>query len=368
MAWSNDLNIYSDCIEKGTGNTPRSIMTKGNSISYGTRYGNFIRGNNDKLMISYRRESSHDYTMNDACGVLFEGEMHFFGGDMFFRRQHFVIETQRSGQLVKMTKKLDLEMEYGFTRPSCSSFELISKYFPWFNTNVVILCFDFYHENSCHLFDGKLTYIGDSNFYHYHGKHSGGLTKYKNMLMTIGPRSSANNQRFGSAKQTTELMKVDGDQNFSWSVVEQNYTNFIEFAPGNFIEGHSLVTVEASDINEEYVLLIGGRNEYYWYYTPPNVFKFNGTWFAFGKLNKPRYDHSSIYWNGAVYVIGGTYNDDSDVPVMVNQPNLDNTKMEVWNVKDSPDQFNSNEINWPELALWRYPHLFIIPDSYFPDY
>ena len=31
-------------------------------------------------MISYRREPSHDYTMRGACGVLFEGEIHFFGG------------------------------------------------------------------------------------------------------------------------------------------------------------------------------------------------------------------------------------------------------------------------------------------------
>ena len=55
-------------------------MTKGNSISLGTPYGNFIRGNNDKLMISYSRERSHDYNMEAACSVLFEGEIHFFGG------------------------------------------------------------------------------------------------------------------------------------------------------------------------------------------------------------------------------------------------------------------------------------------------
>ena len=52
-------------------------MTKGNSMSFGTQYGNFIRGNKDKLMISYRRESSHDYSMRGTCGVLLEGEIHF---------------------------------------------------------------------------------------------------------------------------------------------------------------------------------------------------------------------------------------------------------------------------------------------------
>ena len=57
-----------------------------------------------------------------------------------------------------------------------------------------------------------------------------------------------------------------------------------------------------------------------------NVFKFNGTWFPFGQLNKPRWDHNSIYWDGAVYVIGGVYGGvySSD----------EKTKMEIWNIKD----------------------------------
>ena len=50
------------------GNTPRSVMTKGVSISF-IHYGNFIRGNKDK-------------PMNGGCGILFEG-------------QHFVIETKK---------------------------------------------------------------------------------------------------------------------------------------------------------------------------------------------------------------------------------------------------------------------------------
>ena len=158
-------------------------MTKGNSKSFGTKYGNFIRGNKDKLMITYRREPSHDYTMYGACGVLFEGEIHFFGGDNtydsifftdVFSRQHFVIETKRSGQLVKMTKKEDLKIR--FFRPSCSSFEITSKHF------VVVLCFDIYHRKSCYSFDDKLNDIGNSNYEH----HLGGLAKYKRNLLTVG--------------------------------------------------------------------------------------------------------------------------------------------------------------------------------------
>ena len=225
-------------------------MTKGNSIANGTRYGNFIKGNRDKLMITYRREPSHDYTMNGACGVLFEGEIHFFGGLKDFNRQHFVIETKRSGQLVKMTAKEDLEI--GFWGASCSSFE-------FFETTIVILCFGYHHQKSCYSFDGKLTHIGDSNYNHY----VGGLVRYKSNLLTVG--SFRGNQK-------TKIVKVNENKNFGWSVVEPKF----KFTRGKNIGGHSLVTVESSDINEEYVLLIGGygqRNQQL-----RNVFKFNGTW------------------------------------------------------------------------------------------
>ena len=133
-------------------------MTKGNSVTIGTPYGNFIRGNNDKLMITYRREPGHDYTMTGACGVLFEGEFHFFGGIPPLSRQHFVIETQRSGQLVRMTKKEDLGME--IMSPSCISIQTTSEWFhfPWLQINFVILCFDFETKKSCYTFNGKLTY------------------------------------------------------------------------------------------------------------------------------------------------------------------------------------------------------------------
>ena len=320
-------------------------MTKGNSISYGTPYGNFIRGNKDKLMITYRREPSHDYTMYLACGVLFEGEMHFFGGYNYydgndFTRQHFVIETRRSGQLVKMTKKEDLEI--GFKNPSCSSLEITSEYFPWFRTNVVIICFDEYQTRSCYSFNGKLKYICDSKFGHY--AVLSGLTKYRGNHLTVG----------GPFTQKTEILKMDENKKYSWSVVEPDF----KFTRGKNIESHSLVTVEPSDINNEYVLLIGGLNgglnrESK---TLKKVFKFNGTWFSFGKLNKRRGSHNSIYWNGAVYVIGGEYDADDN-----------KTKIEIWNIKDSQDKFITTE-NWPELFSWFYPHLFIVPDSFFPDY
>ena len=90
------------------------------------------------------------------------------------------------------------------------------------------------------------------------------------------------------------------------------------------------------------------------------VFKFNGTWYNFGKLKKTRKNHNSIYWNGAVYVIGGNYdnsNFDEDIE----------TKIEIWKINDSPDQFMTSE-NWPLLHDWKFPYLFIVPDAFFPDY
>ena len=330
------------CNELHTGYIPRSIMTKGNSISDGTQYRNFIRGNKDKLMISYRREPSHDYRMLGACGVLFEGEIHFFGGDstydIDFSRQHFVIETKRTGQLVKMIKKENLEI--GFYKHSCRSFEMTSEYFPWSKENFVILCFGVITEKSCYSFNGTgLTYIGDCNY----GHNNGGLTKYDGNLLTCGGASYAYRRINGNQK--TEILKIDESKPISWSVVELDF----EFTLGEYIMDHSLVTVESTGVNEEYVLLIGGLNDNDIHLE--TVFKFNGTWFPFGQLNKPRIWHNSIYWNGAVYVIGG----------------ISETKMEIWNINDSPDQFKTKE-NWPELFYWARPHLFIVSDSFFPDH
>ena len=112
-----DNNDTRDCNELHTGNTPRSIMTKGSSTSKGTVYGNLIRGNKDKLMISYLRHDN--YTMSGTCTALFDGDMHFFGGSNYstntmiesesgyegvvtinvidFTRQHFMIKTHRTG-------------------------------------------------------------------------------------------------------------------------------------------------------------------------------------------------------------------------------------------------------------------------------
>ena len=392
-------------------------MTKGNSTRRKSRlpgwlYSNFDPGNEDKLMISYKRERSHDYTMSGACGVIIEGEIHFFGGDLryfedgivitsdeennneVFIKQHFVIETQRSGQTVEMIKKEDLEI--GFRRPSCRSFEMTSEHFPWFQTNIAVLCFDRHHSKSCYSFDAKLTYIGDSYFDHFRG----GLTRYKNNLLTVGGGVESESNFYVEYdernNQKTEILQRDIHGGFSWIVVDQDF----KFIEGNQIKGHSLVTVKSSDINEEYVLLVGGfgRAHYSTSYVT-TIFKFNGTWSSFGHLNKPRIYFNSIYWNKAVYVIGGGYREyhqcsiegeklqTTTDPLAYLKPFTFNfklfpsyedetrcdylqevkTKMDIWNIEDSPNEFQTTE-NWPELDNWMNPHLFIVQDSFFPDH
>ena len=215
------------------------------------------------------------------------------------------------------------------------------------------------HVKSCYLFDGELTYIGDSHYEHV----VGALTKFNGKLLSVGGKYLSNLDDFEDyadieeiGNQKTEILTRDENQNFSWSLVEQDF----EFTEGDFIYHHSLVTVESSDINQEYVLLIGGFNE--WYHAIKSVFKFNRTWSLFGQLKKPRCNHNSIYWNGAVYVIGGTVTNET-YEFLKDEKN----KIEIWNVKSSPDKFKTIA-NWPELYDWKRSILFVIPDSFFPDY
>ena len=46
---------------------------KGSSTRAGTKYGNFVKGNRDKLMISYVRDPTLDYAMAGTCGIVHQG-------------------------------------------------------------------------------------------------------------------------------------------------------------------------------------------------------------------------------------------------------------------------------------------------------
>ena len=320
-------------------------------------YGIFDPGNQDKVMITFKRESSHDYTLQGACGVVYQGDMHFFGGQKYsipefgdFSRQHFVIERQRSGKMVKMTEKKSLDIAFQY--PSCSNFAMISKNFPWTSRNIVILCFDSYRERFCFSFDGEIRFIADSKFTHF----GGGLTNYKGRLLTVGGYKNKNRDKWHNlcGNQKTELMERNKDGTFIWT-----QTDF-KLSKVRGICEFSLVTVP-TDENEEFVLLIGGvfRSRFQ---VSKTVYKFNGTWSEFGELIKPRYKHNSIYWNGSVYVIGGNterHNKYHDYRGKM--------KIEIWKIEDSQEKFETIE-NWPKLKRWMNPHLFVVPDSFFPDH
>ena len=138
---------------------------------------------------------------------------------------------------------------------------------------------------------------------------------------------------------------------FIWSMVDHKF-GFDQSS--RYISSHSLVTIQSS---EEYVILIGGINDKR--KILKNVFKFNGTWSLFGQLKKPRWNHNTIYWNGAVYVIGGEHK-------LNYNHTTGETKTEIWKIKNSPYRFKTVE-KMPILRTWYAPSLFIVSDSFFPN-
>ena len=244
-----------------------------------------------------------------------------------------------------MTAKVDLDE--GFQAPLCNTLE---------STNVVILCFDNIHVQSCYTFNGKLAYLNSANI----AAKRRGLVKYKENLVSVGMGWEGGYLR-------TFIMQRGENKDFNWSIIEPNF----KYARGGEITGYSLVNVKSSypGVNE-IILLTGGRNidiiDGNWKISiMDKVYLFSdNSWYFWGMMRSPRFDHKSIYWNGAVYFIGGYSGkfDDSSPSKDVGLP------MEIWNIIDSPitDWFQTT-VNWPWLFTWTDPHLFIVPDSFFPD-
>ena len=148
---------------------------------------------------------------------------------------------------------LNSDLDIRFFAPTCSNFE-ITDYFS--SKDIVVLCFDLFHSKSCYSFDGKIKHIVDSNSPRWMGL----LAKYKKNLITVG-----------SFNGGSELMERMENGTFIWSVVESRIFN-----PWDKIGAYSMATIPPSDMNEEYVLLIGGSNDKN--LLSNAVFKFNGTW------------------------------------------------------------------------------------------
>ena len=110
----------------------------------------------------------------------------------------------------------------------------------------------------------------------------------------------------------------------------------------------SMVNVPQMGLNEEYLLLIGGRDYDDNFFD--KVHKYNGKWSFFGNLQKTRAYHGSVFLNGRVFIIGGIENGDNHW-----------MKIETW---DSSKSRFETESTWPELNSWTTAsnNVFIIPD------
>ena len=124
-------------------------------------------GQDDQFTISFNEEPSFDYMMRHACGVVYQRDIHFFGGYLSitgagqysdlqtehdFRNQHFVIEKETSGTF-GLRKRKDLSI--GFENPSCSTVQIPGS--SWYQNTIVILCFSLNQRKSCFSFDGELS-------------------------------------------------------------------------------------------------------------------------------------------------------------------------------------------------------------------
>ena len=124
--------------------------------------------------------------------------------------------------------------------------------------------------------------------------------------------------------KSTEILDQTGNGAYKWSI-NRDYN----FSPTGDIFGYSMVNVPQTKTNEEYLLLIGGCYSFAQMKTNPSVYsdkvhKYNGSWSFFGKLQKTRGSHSSIFLNGRVLIIGGAANWEDRWQ-----------KTEIWDTKNS---------------------------------
>ena len=315
------------------GNDERAVMTRGLSsdvLSWSKKY---IIGNKDKIITSFNTNGAVKYSFNCACGVIYQGIIHFFGGsndvdwnnDYNYENQHFGFDEKRN-----FVKYKNLEID--FECIACNTFNIAQP--NSHGKEVVLLCFDFHHLKNCYQFDdGELNHFADANEDH----HGARLGTYKDQLITVGDWK--NNQK-------TEILQSYNGQ-YKWTVGPE-----YDFSPTGVIFDYSMVNVPKIGLNEEYLLFIGGLYSYDERMTNPYVYsdkvhKYNGQWSFFGNLQKKRAFHGSVFLNGRVLIIGGVENWD--------EPWI---KTETWDTSKS--RFET-ESTWPELYDWNYL-VFVVPD------
>ena len=300
-----------------------AVITRGLSASFSQIDEKYEIGNDDTIITSFN--TNKEYELLGACGVIYQGIIHFFGGGQYsnYRTQHFGFDEKRN--FVKYEN-----LKLNFEIPQCSTFSTLKPNSQSVDKEIVLLCFDYNHQKNCYQYaDGSLTHFVDANESHYRAR----LGEFKNQLITVG----------GSDNKKTEILDRSDNGQYKWSL-GQDYN----FSPTGKIYHYSMVNVPQIGSNEEYLLLIGGKNGGYSYLD--KVHKYNGKWSYFGNLQKTRGYHNSVLLNGRVFIIGGWENGDNYW-----------TKTEVWDISKS--RFET-ESTWPELNYWTTGsnNAFIVPE------
>ena len=282
-------------------------------------------GDKDNIITSFN--TNDKYSLSRACGVIYQGLIHFFGGNFGRRNQRFGFNEQRNFVTYKSPP-------LGFVSLECSTFIVSKSISQSGDKEVVLLCFSYHYKNNCYQFDdGELSHFADANQNHYWAR----LGKYKGQLITVGDRYNTNPK--------TEILDRTNNGEYKWTFGPNYY-----FTPG-IIRSYSMVNVPKIGLNEEYLLLIGGKynsdddSRY-----SDKVHRYNGKWTFFGNLQNPRIAHDSVFLDGRVFIIGGS--------------NKDNywMKTETWDTTKSRFETKST---WPELYGWNKLS-FIITDYTYP--
>ena len=324
-----DYGIYDEPVNGlliFSGNYEIAVITRGLSNYLDKTDEIYKIGNKDKIISSFNTNENVKYQLNGACGVTYQGLIHFFGGNHNYENQHFGFDEKRN-----FVKYKNLEID--FTRSQCSTFKIARPNSQSGDKEVVLLCFDGYHEKNCFQYDDDgLTHFADAKENHYLAK----LGKYKDQLVTVGDLEG---------HDKTEILERTFYGKYKWTF-GPNYN----FSPSGVISSYSMVNVPQTELNEEYLLLIGGK---YSLAGKPEVYsdqvhKYNGKWSFFGSLQQKRASHGSVFLNGRVMIIGGMGHYNQWM------------KTETW---DSSKSRFGTESTWPALNHWSTSnHLFITPD------
>ena len=309
------------------GTNEGAVITRGLSSHLNMTSNVFKIGNQDKIITSFNTNKNFEYSIQGTCGVIYQGLIHFFGGswDRKHQNQHFGFDEKRN---FVQYKNLAIDLKFR----QCTTFMISKSNSQCAPKEVVLLCFDYNQKRTCHQYDdGELTHFADTKDDHWLAS----LGKYKDLLITVG--DSDDNQK-------TEILHGPFNKGeYGWTF-GRNY----KFSQTGVIYAYSMVNIPQMGYNEEYLLLIGGKHSTDNY--SDKIYKYNGNWRFFGKLQKTRAYHESVLLNGRVITIGGKENNDNQW-----------IKTETWDMSKSKFE---TESTWPELNNWVSDsnYVFIIPD------